>query len=203
MNEWLWGASRWSLRGSGSQKVMWICLQGCISRLQKEYKAFLKVHSILWCSSTEILSLETAMWVAVLYTLSIICQSVNHQTCQSLTYARQMHCSSLKYAEQSKKRYSLSGLPKKEGWSAMQCTSHGRPHLLTAHWCTQADSTETKRAESVELMCDADDILTLSLIQEPPPGIKAHPNPNNILEWHYALEGHSNSPFEGGVYHGE
>ena len=41
-----------------------------------------------------------------------------------------------------------------------------------------------------------------AFIQEPCPQIKAHPNPNNILEWHYVIEGHKGSDFEGGVYHG-
>lgn len=36
--------------------------------------------------------------------------------------------------------------------------------------------------------------------QEPVPCITAHPNPNNILDWHFVLEGHDE--FEGGVYHG-
>ena len=40
-------------------------------------------------------------------------------------------------------------------------------------------------------------------LQEPAPQIKAHPNPNNILEWHYVIEGHKGSHFEGGVYHGK
>ena len=47
------------------------------------------------------------------------------------------------------------------------------------------------------------DFITSALIQEPCPQIKAHPNPNNILEWHYVIEGHKGSDFEGGVYHGD
>lgn len=32
--------------------------------------------------------------------------------------------------------------------------------------------------------------------------ITAHPNPNNILEWHYVMEGPQDTPFAGGTYHG-
>ena len=39
-------------------------------------------------------------------------------------------------------------------------------------------------------------------LQEPVSNIKAHPSPSNILEWHYALEGSSDTEYEGGVYHG-
>lgn len=42
-----------------------------------------------------------------------------------------------------------------------------------------------------------------SLQKEPPPFIDAHPSPNNILEWHYALRGPPDSPYAGGVYHGK
>lgn len=41
------------------------------------------------------------------------------------------------------------------------------------------------------------------LLKNPKPYIKAHPNPNNILEWHYCLEGPPDSPYEGGFYHGK
>lgn len=42
-----------------------------------------------------------------------------------------------------------------------------------------------------------------AILKDPPPNIKAHPNPNNILEWHYVIEGHTDSDFQGGVYHGK
>ena len=40
-------------------------------------------------------------------------------------------------------------------------------------------------------------------LQDPPPNIQAHPAPNNLLEWHYALEGGKGTEYEGGVYHGK
>lgn len=41
------------------------------------------------------------------------------------------------------------------------------------------------------------------LIQaNPPPFILAKPNDENILEWHYVIEGPPLTPFEGGQYHG-
>ena len=40
-------------------------------------------------------------------------------------------------------------------------------------------------------------------LQDPPPNIQAHPAPNNLLEWHYALEGAKGTEYEGGVYHGK
>ncbi len=39
--------------------------------------------------------------------------------------------------------------------------------------------------------------------QDPPPNIQAHPSPNNLLEWHYALEGAKGTEYEAGVYHGK
>lgn len=36
----------------------------------------------------------------------------------------------------------------------------------------------------------------------PPPYITAKPNDENILEWHYLIQGPPNTPFEGGQYHG-
>ncbi|CAK0780972.1 Ubiquitin-conjugating enzyme E2 34 [Coccomyxa viridis] len=42
-----------------------------------------------------------------------------------------------------------------------------------------------------------------ALLKEPVPNIKAHPSPSNILEWHYAIEGSSDTEYEGGVYHGK
>jgi hypothetical protein len=38
--------------------------------------------------------------------------------------------------------------------------------------------------------------------QEPVPHITAHPLPNNLLEWHFVLEGAADSEYAGGVYHG-
>ncbi|KAL6761994.1 hypothetical protein V8C86DRAFT_2527320 [Haematococcus lacustris] len=42
-----------------------------------------------------------------------------------------------------------------------------------------------------------------SLLKEPVPHITAHPSPNNLLEWHFVLEGDSTSEFKDGVYHGK
>ena len=45
-----------------------------------------------------------------------------------------------------------------------------------------------------------------ALLKEPVPQIAAHPAPNNLLEWHYALDfpsGDGTTPYEGGVYHGK
>lgn len=39
--------------------------------------------------------------------------------------------------------------------------------------------------------------------QDPPPNIRAHPSPSNLLEWHYALEGAKGTDYAGGVYHGK
>jgi ubiquitin-conjugating enzyme E2 J2 len=41
------------------------------------------------------------------------------------------------------------------------------------------------------------------LLKEPVPHVKAFPNPNNILEWHYVITGPEDSPFRGGTYHGK
>ncbi|GAQ77662.1 Ubiquitin-conjugating enzyme [Klebsormidium nitens] len=41
------------------------------------------------------------------------------------------------------------------------------------------------------------------LCKEPPPNIKAKPSPDQILEWHYVLEGSAGTAFEGGVYWGK
>jgi ubiquitin-conjugating enzyme E2 J2 len=35
------------------------------------------------------------------------------------------------------------------------------------------------------------------------PHIQAHPLPNNLLEWHFVLEGAKGTDFEGGIYHGK
>ncbi|DBA78971.1 hypothetical protein WJX77_002306 [Trebouxia sp. C0004] len=40
-------------------------------------------------------------------------------------------------------------------------------------------------------------------LKDPPPNIQAHPSPNNLLEWHYALEGAKGTEYEAGVYHGK
>ena len=39
-------------------------------------------------------------------------------------------------------------------------------------------------------------------LQEPVPGVVAHPFPSNLLEWHFVLEGGKGTEYEGGVYHG-
>lgn len=39
--------------------------------------------------------------------------------------------------------------------------------------------------------------------QEPVPHIQAHPLPNNLLEWHFVLEGAKGTDFEGGLFHGK
>eukprot|EP01023_Acetabularia_acetabulum_P027063 TRINITY_DN2560_c0_g2_i13.p4 TRINITY_DN2560_c0_g2~~TRINITY_DN2560_c0_g2_i13.p4 ORF type:complete len:224 (+),score=33.72 TRINITY_DN2560_c0_g2_i13:2092-2763(+) len=41
------------------------------------------------------------------------------------------------------------------------------------------------------------------LKKEPVSCLKTHPNPSNICEWYYAIEGAEDSPFEGGVYFGK
>ena len=38
--------------------------------------------------------------------------------------------------------------------------------------------------------------------KEPMPNILAEPNPSNILEWHFVINGPSATPYEGGQYHG-
>ena len=38
--------------------------------------------------------------------------------------------------------------------------------------------------------------------QEPVPHVTAHPT-NNLLEWHFLLEGAKDTEFEGGCYHGK
>jgi ubiquitin-conjugating enzyme E2 J2 len=35
------------------------------------------------------------------------------------------------------------------------------------------------------------------------PHITAHPLPNNLLEWHFVLEGAADSEYAGGIYHGK
>lgn len=41
------------------------------------------------------------------------------------------------------------------------------------------------------------------MIKSPTDGIVARPLPNNILEWHYVIQGPKGSPYEGGFYHGK
>ncbi|KAK1308456.1 putative ubiquitin-conjugating enzyme E2 33 [Acorus calamus] len=41
------------------------------------------------------------------------------------------------------------------------------------------------------------------LCKEPIPQIVARPSPNDILEWHYVLEGSEGTPYAGGYYHGK
>uniref|UniRef100_A0A7N0RJL8 E2 ubiquitin-conjugating enzyme n=2 Tax=Kalanchoe fedtschenkoi TaxID=63787 RepID=A0A7N0RJL8_KALFE len=42
-----------------------------------------------------------------------------------------------------------------------------------------------------------------ALCKEPVPHIVARPSPNDILEWHYVLEGSEETPFAGGSYYGK
>eukprot|EP00605_Chrysophyceae_sp_TOSAG23-4_P002279 GSChrysophyteH1.ASY1.ANO1.2524.1 assembled CDS len=42
-----------------------------------------------------------------------------------------------------------------------------------------------------------------ALKKKPIEGILAEPLESNMLEWHYVLEGHKGSPYEGGHYHGK
>lgn len=41
------------------------------------------------------------------------------------------------------------------------------------------------------------------ILKEPVPYIRAKPNPSDLLEWHYVLEGSAGTPYEGGFYHGK
>jgi len=40
-------------------------------------------------------------------------------------------------------------------------------------------------------------------LQEPVPHVTAKPDPSNILEWHFVIEGPEGTPYHGGVYHGK
>ncbi|CAI5512289.1 unnamed protein product [Closterium sp. Naga37s-1] len=40
------------------------------------------------------------------------------------------------------------------------------------------------------------------ITKEPPPHIRARPNPADMLDWHFVLEGSPGTPYEGGWYHG-
>ncbi|XP_039145152.1 probable ubiquitin-conjugating enzyme E2 33 [Dioscorea cayenensis subsp. rotundata] len=42
-----------------------------------------------------------------------------------------------------------------------------------------------------------------ALCKEPVPQVVARPLPNDILEWHYVLEGSEGTPFAGGCYYGK
>jgi len=42
-----------------------------------------------------------------------------------------------------------------------------------------------------------------ALCKEPVPHVTARPSPNDILDWHYVLEGSEGTPFAGGYYHGK
>ncbi|EXB64655.1 Ubiquitin-conjugating enzyme E2 34 [Morus notabilis] len=42
-----------------------------------------------------------------------------------------------------------------------------------------------------------------ALCKEPVSHVVAHPSPNDILEWHYVLEGSEGTPFAGGYYYGK
>mmetsp|Transcript_4098 Transcript_4098/g.8273 ORF Transcript_4098/g.8273 Transcript_4098/m.8273 type:complete len:214 (+) Transcript_4098:80-721(+) len=42
-----------------------------------------------------------------------------------------------------------------------------------------------------------------NITKNPLPHIRALPSPTNLLEWHYVLEGDSDSPYKGGFYHGK
>ncbi|CAL1399554.1 unnamed protein product [Linum trigynum] len=42
-----------------------------------------------------------------------------------------------------------------------------------------------------------------ALCKEPVSNVVARPSPNNILEWHYVLEGSEGTPFAGGYYYGK
>jgi ubiquitin-conjugating enzyme E2 J2 len=55
-------------------------------------------------------------------------------------------------------------------------------------------------------MCTRRLTRELRAIQKAPltnPTVHTTPLDSNILEWHYVIEGHSNSPFEGGYYWGK
>jgi len=41
-----------------------------------------------------------------------------------------------------------------------------------------------------------------TMVENPPPFIIAHPSERNILEWHFLITGPTDTPYEGGQYHG-
>lgn len=40
-------------------------------------------------------------------------------------------------------------------------------------------------------------------MQEPVPHVIAKPDPSNILEWHFVIDGQEGTPYHGGTYHGK
>ncbi|GIY72634.1 ubiquitin-conjugating enzyme E2 J2 [Caerostris darwini] len=43
----------------------------------------------------------------------------------------------------------------------------------------------------------------MRIMKDPVPYVKAHPLNSNILEWHFAVIGPEDTPYNGGVYHGK
>ncbi|XP_054717762.1 ubiquitin-conjugating enzyme E2 J2-like [Uloborus diversus] len=43
----------------------------------------------------------------------------------------------------------------------------------------------------------------MRLMRDPVPYVKAHPLQQNILEWHFAVQGPEDTPYKGGIYHGK
>jgi len=43
----------------------------------------------------------------------------------------------------------------------------------------------------------------MRIMKDPVPYVQATPQPANILEWHYIIDGPESSPYEGGIYHGK
>lgn len=43
----------------------------------------------------------------------------------------------------------------------------------------------------------------MRIMKDPVPYVKAHPLQQNILEWHFAVQGPEDTPYKGGVYHGK
>lgn len=41
------------------------------------------------------------------------------------------------------------------------------------------------------------------LVKEPVPHVIAKPDPSNILEWHFVIDGQEGTPYHGGTYHGK
>ncbi|XP_026464100.1 ubiquitin-conjugating enzyme E2 J2-like [Ctenocephalides felis] len=58
----------------------------------------------------------------------------------------------------------------------------------------------SRKANSATLRLKQD---YLRLKKDPVPYVTAEPVPNNILEWHYVVEGPEGSPYHGGLYHGK
>lgn len=172
-------------------------VQGCISRLQKEYKAFLKV-----CPKSAFESFseaDNAFYRAC-------CRSIGHANPWSSLHiafcmpfghylSQQMHS------------------PQKIISRGYLCCIRARLEFAGFRLTlSQAKYLETLPLRYIHIQGNGDQPLyvwdffllwELWKWQEPPPGIKAHPNSQNILEWHYAIEGHKGSAFEGGIYHGK